>query len=302
MCNTMTSLPNLLTIADLGCSSGPNAFEAIWEIINVSSNLYQSKNVGLPEFKVFLNDLIGNDFNTLFRSLPEFHRKLKDANFGQCFVSATPESFHGRLFPNDFLHLVHASSSVHFLSQVSVPQLEILKNTRKIDLKTIRITKLIKRDEIVRGGQMVLNFRGSTQSDKPDYKQDYELLGLALHNLVLKGRIKEKELDGFNVPFYTPSIEEVQRLIEMQDSFTIKNIETFTIDWGLKDTDLILTLNERAKHASYSFRAITGPILASQFGALIIDELFDQFEAMVMQCLEVGKLDMMNFVISMAKK
>lgn len=104
------------------------------------------------------------------------------------------------------------------------------------------------------------------------------------------------------MPFYTPSIEEVQRLIEMQESFAINNIETFTIDWGLKDTDLILTLNERAKHASYSFRAITGPILASQFGALIIDELFDQFEAMVMQCLEVGKLDMMNFVISMAKK
>lgn len=121
VCMTMQEVPECLTIADLGCSSGPNALEAIWEIINISTHFYQNKRVKLPEYNIFLNDLMGNDFNTLFKLLPEFYKKLKKANFGNnCFVSVTPGSFHGRLFPTNSLHLVHSSSSLHFLSQVSI--------------------------------------------------------------------------------------------------------------------------------------------------------------------------------------
>ena len=120
VCKTMQEVPECLTIADLGCSAGPNALEAIWEIINISTHFYQNKKVKLPEYNIFLNDLIGNDFNTLFKLLPKFYKKLKKANFGNCFVSATPGSFYGRLFPTNSLHLVHASSSLHFLSKVSI--------------------------------------------------------------------------------------------------------------------------------------------------------------------------------------
>ncbi|GAB2267317.1 hypothetical protein Dimus_002302 [Dionaea muscipula] len=82
---------------------------------------YRDKNHPAPDLKVFLNDLPGNDFNTIFRSLPSFFRDLeeeKGRNLGACFISGTPGSFHGRLFPKNFLHFVHSSCSIHWLSEV----------------------------------------------------------------------------------------------------------------------------------------------------------------------------------------
>ena len=61
-------LPDKMVIADLGCSTGPNAIlmasDAIQSILSVCSDLGHPP----PEFQVFLNDLPLNDFNSIFRS------------------------------------------------------------------------------------------------------------------------------------------------------------------------------------------------------------------------------------------
>lgn len=97
-------------IADLGCSVGPNTFFAVENIIAAIENKYKSKqNQISPEFHVFFNDLIDNDFNTLFRNLPPSRNYL---------ASGVPGSFHARLFPRSTIHIAHCSTALHWLSRI----------------------------------------------------------------------------------------------------------------------------------------------------------------------------------------
>ncbi|GAB4853310.1 hypothetical protein Ancab_040599 [Ancistrocladus abbreviatus] len=106
--------PEHLMLADLGCSSGPNALTMLAEIIAMVNNTCQSLNLKLPEFQVFLNDLPGTDFS--------FWKKLmkpKESDFEvACFISATPGSFYKRLFLRNCLHLIYSAYAIHWLSQV----------------------------------------------------------------------------------------------------------------------------------------------------------------------------------------
>lgn len=98
-------------IADLGCSTGPNTFIAVQNIIDAIDLKYKSKtqNLKTPEYQVHFNDHKENDFNTLFKSLPT-SRKY--------FATGVSGSFYGRLFPKNTLHFVHSSFALHFLSKV----------------------------------------------------------------------------------------------------------------------------------------------------------------------------------------
>jgi len=116
------SFPETMAIAELGCSSGPNALMAVSKILDaVAERCLEFDRCKSPKFMVFLNDLPGNDFNQVFASLASFHAKLKDekgADFGPCFIAGMPGSFHGRIVPNNCLHIVHSSSSLRWLSLV----------------------------------------------------------------------------------------------------------------------------------------------------------------------------------------
>ena len=66
-----------LRVADFGCLSGPNTLLLIWEMIDTIHAASLGFNRKAPMFQVFLNDLPGNDFNTIFKPLPSFYEKLK---------------------------------------------------------------------------------------------------------------------------------------------------------------------------------------------------------------------------------
>jgi hypothetical protein len=117
-----SNLPRSLAIADLGCSSGPNTLFVVSELIKVVDKLRTKLGHDSPEYQVFLNDLPGNDFNTIFKSLPNFQKKMSyqlGPGAGPCLFSGTPGSFYGRLFPSKSLHFVHSSYSLQWLSQVT---------------------------------------------------------------------------------------------------------------------------------------------------------------------------------------
>lgn len=113
--------PECMGISDLGCSSGPNTLALISQVID---GVYKScRQLGkiMPELRVCLNDLPGNDFNNIFISLPGYYGKLEQEIIGfgnRCFISGVPGSFYGRLFPKNSMHFIHSSSSLHWLSQV----------------------------------------------------------------------------------------------------------------------------------------------------------------------------------------
>ncbi|KAB1201920.1 Salicylate carboxymethyltransferase [Morella rubra] len=80
--------PRSLVIADLGCASGPNTLFVVSELIKVVDKLREELGRQSPEYQVFLNDLPGNDFNTVFKSLPSFQKKMSDelgTGAGPCF-------------------------------------------------------------------------------------------------------------------------------------------------------------------------------------------------------------------------
>ncbi|KDP29938.1 hypothetical protein JCGZ_18507 [Jatropha curcas] len=116
------SLPECITMAEMGCSSGPNTLLPLWGVIETIDSTCSKLNKKPPSLQVFLNDIPGNDFNTIFRSIvPIFEQKLKKekgSKFEACFIAAMAGSFYGRLFPLRSLHFVHSSYSVHWLSQV----------------------------------------------------------------------------------------------------------------------------------------------------------------------------------------
>ena len=63
---------NPVCIVDLGCSTGANTFITVQNIVEAIKLKYKSKGVNaqIPDFLVFFNDNVSNDFNTLFKSLP----------------------------------------------------------------------------------------------------------------------------------------------------------------------------------------------------------------------------------------
>ncbi|KAB2628142.1 jasmonate O-methyltransferase-like [Pyrus ussuriensis x Pyrus communis] len=195
-------------IADLGCSPGPNTLLLISIIIDAIHATSCSSSS--TEFRVFLNDLFSNDFNTIFMSLPAFYNQLKEEKgdgFGSFFISAVPGSFYGRLFPAKSLHFVHSSSSLHWLSQVP-PGLDCQAAGKALNKGKIYISKTSpqcvleayslqfhkdfllflksRAEEIVGGGRMVLSLMGRSSSDPSTQESCYqwELLAHALMSMV----------------------------------------------------------------------------------------------------------------------
>lgn len=147
-------LPNsTISIADLGCSSGPNTLLFVTELVTIVDKLCGKHGRNLPEFQIQLNDLPGNDFNSIFRSLmPRFQDRLMHnvgTRLGPCFVTAVPGSFYGRLFPAKSLHFVHSSYSLMWLSEVCplvLPSLSFFFLSKLLEAvkRTVEIIKKVK--------------------------------------------------------------------------------------------------------------------------------------------------------------
>ncbi|GAA0153764.1 methyltransferase [Lithospermum erythrorhizon] len=335
------NFPESMGVADLGCSSGPNTLAVISEIIDILCKISCQMSRPMPELRISLNDLPGNDFNGVFLSLPEFYDKIKKEKgdyLESCYVSGVPGTFYGRLFPRNSQHFVHSSSSIHWLSQVP-PSLDSNNTTHHLNKGKIYISKsspssvlnayLVqfqndfhlflksRSEEIVPGGRMVLSLMSRSSPDPTGEESCYqwELLARALMSMASEGLVEEEKIDSFNAPYYAPSLEEVKNEIEQEGSFVINSTEAFEVEWDaccpstqLDNKFWGITGNNNLQSRGQSFantiRAVVEPMLVSYFGYHIMDEVFRRFRELVDEyyVIKARPPYYINLVISLSKK
>ncbi|KAF5454429.1 hypothetical protein F2P56_024095 [Juglans regia] len=312
--------PRSLVIADLGCSSGPNTLFAVSELIKVVEKLRQQQGQPSAEYQVFLNDLPENDFNVIFNLLPSFHKKFSSqlgVDASPCFISGVPGSFYGRLFLKKSLHFTFSSYSLHWLSQV--PEFCLENNKRSIYISSTSPPNVAKAyyvqfqkdfsmflksraDELVEGGRMVLTFMGR-KSENPSSKECcyiWEVLAIALSDMVDKGLIGEEKLDSFNLPHYAPSASEVKSVVLMENSFSIDRLEVTELKWSTIFGER--NLSEALADSAMCVRAVAEPFLVSHFGDAIIEEVFRKYKEILAGSISKESSSIMNVTISLTKK
>ncbi|KAK4736353.1 hypothetical protein R3W88_000050 [Solanum pinnatisectum] len=264
----MLSSSNKFYIIDLGCSIGPNTFNSMQHVVQVVKDKYHDN---ILEFQVFFNDHVNNDFNTLFRSLPV------DRSY---YASGVPGSFHGRLFPLRSIHVAHCSSAIHWLSKtpkelldenspswnkglihyIGASNIEVMNAYVAQFEKDMEMFFNARAEEIVPGGMMVLI---SPQLSEHLLK----FFGSSLMDLVNEGKLDESLVNSFNVPVYFPSIEDMTRVVEKNDCFSIERIELTHPKSKIVD-------EADAKTLMINLRAVLEGLFINHFGSKIAKEAF----------------------------
>ncbi|KAG9141573.1 hypothetical protein Leryth_022250 [Lithospermum erythrorhizon] len=244
------------------------------------------------EIQIYLNDLPGNDFNLIFRSLPNFQEKLRKnlaSDVGQ-FFSWDREGNKG--------NICLANSSPEGVVRAYIEQFE------KDFFKFLECRSV----EVVDGGYMVLTFLGR-RSANPCSKQGsliWQLLAKALQDMVSEGMIEEDKLHSFNIPQYTPCPAELKQLIEQEGSFKIDRLEVTSVNWNAYEGDNITCLSDGAKDGGYNvtkcMRAVAEPMLLDHFGEEIIEEVFYKYRQNISDCMSKENQQFINVTVSVTKK
>ncbi|XP_073040174.1 salicylate carboxymethyltransferase-like isoform X1 [Primulina eburnea] len=305
--------PKNLCMAELGCSSGPNTMVVATELVKMVLKLCRTLGQQPPEFQIHLNDLNGNDFNSIFQvHLPMFQLELQDhetsrGRVSPCFVSAVPGSFYGRLFPSRTLHFIHSSYSLMWLSKI--PKEVELLNKDNIYMASASPRQVIdayynqfrtdfstflrcRSEEVVSGGRMVLTILGRKSEDacSKDCCYLWELLALALKQMVAEGVIEEEKLQSFNIPQYTPSPTEVRKEVEKEGSFSIDHLETLEIPWAACGKGHYPAgAEDRYYDVGSCMRSVVEPLLVQHFGASTMDPLFDKYSKILCHRMANGE-------------
>ncbi|XP_078152697.1 anthranilate O-methyltransferase 3-like [Carex rostrata] len=327
-------LPEKMVVADLGCSSGPNTFSVLSEVIKIIGNQCLQVGQQAPEIQFFLNDLPNNDFNSIFQSLDHVDQTLmaeKDAIIVPHFVAGMPGSFYGRLFPRHSVHVFHSSYSITWISQVP-KEIEDNRNGMPLNKGNIYIGRTsppvvvqlyqeqfhrdfshflkLRFDELVPCGQMLLSFAVRNEKDILDGKQSrrsilFEIVSESLDSMVREGIMEEEKLDTFNIPFYAPSAEEVVAIITLQGLFEIISFKTFVSNFDPfndLDDDAEFDNVQSGTNIAKVMRSVLEPMIACHFGSAIVDDLFSRFAINVAKHLLKEKLNVSVLALSLKRK
>ncbi|KAJ4707028.1 SAM dependent carboxyl methyltransferase [Melia azedarach] len=276
---------NIVRIADLGCSVGPNTFFAVEIIIESVKLKFQTDGIDSDslEFCVFFNDHVSNDFNTLFKSIPLDNKY---------YAAGVPGSFHDRLFAKASLDFVHSSYALQWLSKVPTEIVdkqspawnkgkiyytnspkEVEEAYRKQFGKDIESFLNARATEIVSGGLMSFIIPGVPPSSKCTLTAVMDLMGCALMDLASMGLIEEEKVDSFNLPLYFPTPNELGSLIENNGYFSVENMEA-----------LVVHSTSDVHSTALHLRAGSDILITQHFGNhQIIEKLFDQFKNKIIE-------------------
>ncbi|KAK7349976.1 hypothetical protein VNO77_07939 [Canavalia gladiata] len=322
---TNTGFQSCWKVVDLGCSSGPNALLAVSNILNSIIDKYNlSLKHEIPVFQIYLNDLYGNDFNTIMKLLPDFNQSCQERGAEACFVRATPGNFYGRLFPNDYIHFFHSSCSIHWLSQAPKNATNIAEPLNKGDIylsntsppsvyeayskqfaKDFKVFLKSRSKELSPGGIMVLTLMGREKLKEYEICYPGVVFGKVLNDMVQEGLVEEKKVDFFDIPIYNPTAEEIKQVIEVEGSFILETLKSIKIDWDgniQEDVDdFVLDYKIRGDFVSKYMRAGFEPLISAEFGKDIMDELFSRFTKKVAQLIKLDTMEYTFWIVTLSK-
>eukprot|EP00253_Pinus_taeda_P023841 PITA_23841 len=304
-------------IADLGCATGMNTFLAADTIVTAIKSTFTRHSMDVPEFQLYFGDLPSNDFNTLLRTLPPFlagdmtvgdakavtaaaHGERKPPARRFYFAAAVSGSHYGRLFPRQSLHFCHSSVSLHWLSQVPASVQDRnspVWNSGHVYISSDAVANAYldqfrqdftafleaRAEEIIPGGCMFIALVGRSSGDAKEqrgFSACAHYMEAAFKELVDEGLIEEEKLDSFNIPFYDPSVEELQSIVKTENSFEIVSMSL------LKGFPLHPLCEVRegeeamfGKTVGNFYRAMFENIVATHLGADedLVDEFFSRF-------------------------
>uniref|UniRef100_A0A2N9H4Z7 Uncharacterized protein n=1 Tax=Fagus sylvatica TaxID=28930 RepID=A0A2N9H4Z7_FAGSY len=199
----------IFRIADLGCSVGPNTYIAVNNIIEVVAQKCQSKgHASLPDFQVFFNDHVSNDFNLLFANLPpERQYFAAPAELGDQLNSTSCNK--GRIYYSNAPNEVGQAYSAQYA-------------------KDIGSFLCARAEELAPGGLMTILIPGRNDGTilaQSSMGPHFEYLESSLLDMAKEGIISKDRIDSFNLPIYSPSMEELRTLIQENGCFEIVRLD-----------------------------------------------------------------------------
>ncbi|RWV83014.1 hypothetical protein BHE74_00021029 [Ensete ventricosum] len=317
-----TLFPERMVVVDLGCSSGQNTFLVVSEVLGIVGDLRRRLEQKPPEIQFFLNDLPGNDFNNVFRSLEGYEKKMEEEKGDLLvphYVVGVPGSFYGRLFPcNTVPQGLESEQGVPlnkgniYIAENSPHQVvKEYQEQHRRDFSTFLKSRYV---ELSIGGGMVLTFVGRKSKHPADGELSYlyGLLAEALNAMVSQVpqifftlRNKDK-VDTFNLPIYGASMQEVMAVIHDEGLFDVEQAQTFESNWDpLDDTDdddIVFDNVLNGKNVAKCIRVVFESLITRHFGDAILDELFARYAEKVARHLLKEKTKYTVLVIALKKK
>lgn len=106
-----------------------------------------------------------------------------------------------------------------------------------------------------------------------------------MHNFyglsLFQGLLHDGDIDSFNLPLYTPCVDEVKDIVHFEGSFTIDQLQTHEVnwDWSSDEVEAVPDKNNSGKTVAKTVRAVVEPMLANHFGTgnSFMDKLFERY-------------------------
>ncbi|KAL3720565.1 hypothetical protein ACJRO7_005389 [Eucalyptus globulus] len=279
-----TKVSATITIADLSCASGPNTL--IFTYMSIIHNTCRQLGHSPSQFLMLPNDLPSNDFNTVFMSLPEFQKRMREENgldFGPCYIAGS-------------LHLVQSSTSLHWLSQFIFKGRVHGESSRGSLFEPIQDELLFISQVMIRrngpGQRMVLAIRDRRMPDpSPDEScLLWDYLGLAFQHLVSQGLVEEEKLHSYNTAYDDPYAEDVRAEVEREGSFELDLLEIIAVSWDGAD----------GGHNYKILTIVNEFMIIGHFGGQILDSLIKRFTDMAARATK--EVEYSCLVVSLTRK
>ncbi|KAL8266091.1 hypothetical protein R6Q59_003435 [Mikania micrantha] len=317
----VSSTPESLGIADLGCSCGQNTLSTIREMVEtIDKIVHKFSNIPPPEYRVYLNDLPTNDFNAVFKILPDFYKELNNQRHVRCqklessvYIAGYPGTFYGRLFPDKCLHFIYSSYSLHWLSKIppglydkeghsinkgkfyisKSSSLQVSKAYFNQFQEDFSLFLQSRSKEVLSGGRMVLILLGRRDQNHVDRGNSFlwELLSQSFATLVSKGEVKQEKVDEYDAHFYAPSRNELEEEVKKNGSFKLERFEMFEIEHYTGP------YMSHGTAVARTIRAIQESMISRHFGEEILDNLFENYGNLIDEEMGIEDIKPISFII-----